>query len=410
MTQAEALKIMASGANVFLTGAPGAGKTFILNKFIEDAEKRRLRLAITASTGIAASHINGVTIHSWSGLGLSEQITPAELEKMKYNDRILTRISRAQILVIDEVSMLHGKRLNMVNAVCKALRKNDRAFGGLQVILVGDLFQLPPVTPGNVEIDFVHRSQAWAEINPRICYVTEQHRQETSDGLLELLIAMRRGNILNRHYELLQGRKIKPSGDVTRLFTHNVDVDTLNQAELNKIKGETKTFLMTSSGNPYKITTLKKNVLAPEKLELKVGAEVMFVANDFEAGYVNGTRGKIVRFSEAGNPVVILPDGEELGITPHTWSTKDENGRVEAEVEQVPLRLAWAITVHKSQGMSLDAAEVDLTKAFTPGMGYVALSRVRSLEGLYLTGFNDKSLQMHEEIYTFDNYLREASG
>lgn len=411
MTQAQAIEIMMSGANVFLTGAPGAGKTYTLNQYIEQAEEAGKHLAITASTGIAASHIGGVTIHSWSGLGILDELSDDELEKMTYNARRLKRYKKTDVLIIDEVSMLHGHRLDMVNRVAKKMRKDNRPFGGMQVILVGDLFQLPPVTRGSREFDFVHLSDAWQELQLKICYITEQHRQEGDDPLLDLLIAMRKNDVRQSHVDTLKTRFIKHDGEenLTRLFTHNVDVDSINDQHLRALPGKVKRFRMTSDGDPYKVEALMRNVLAPEVLELKVGAEVMFVANDFEAGFVNGTRGKVIRFSKSGNPVVETTDGNEIGVVPHTWQTKEDD-HVVAEVEQHPLRLAWAITVHKSQGMSLDAAEVDLSKAFTPGMGYVALSRVRSLEGLYLTGTPNKmAMSMHREIYELDAQLLEAS-
>lgn len=412
MTQADALKTMLSGANVFLTGSPGAGKTFVLNQFIEQAIEQERRVAITASTGIAASHINGTTIHSWSGLGIKDELTLDDLEKLKANRRVRRRLVRADVLVIDEVSMLHGHRLDMVNRLAKSMRRDQRPFGGLQVILCGDLFQLPPVTRGSVEFDFCHKSAAWRELGMKICYITEQHRQADDDGLLDLLEAMRQGKVTEYHRTLLHNREITGSGDhlknLTRLYSHNVDVDAINQDELEKLPSKSKTFRMESAGDPYKVETLKRNVLAPEKLELKEGAEVMFVANDFQIGFVNGTRGRVIKFRN-GIPVVQLHDGGKITVEPHSWSIKDEEGEIEAEVSQMPLRLAWAITIHKSQGMSLDAAEVDLSKAFTPGMGYVALSRVRSLDGLYLQGFSEMALKMHEEIYTLDVELKRMS-
>jgi ATP-dependent exoDNAse (exonuclease V) alpha subunit len=406
MTQSQAIEIMKGGANVFLTGAPGAGKTFTLNQFIEQAEQDYRRVAITASTGIAASHIDGVTIHSWAGIGIADKLTPSDFFRIE-RGRTADRIRSAQILIIDEVSMLHDYRLDMVNTVCQTIRGNNEPFGGLQVILVGDLFQLPPITKGTDDLEFVHHSRAWAALNLRVCYITEQHRQEGADGLLEMLVAMRSRQVTPEHLALLRSRQIEAPENVTRLFTHNVDVDKLNAARLASIEGQTKYYSMQSDGDPYKVAAMKKNVLAPEKLELKVGAEVMFVANNFDEGFVNGTRGRVVRFTDKHKPVVATGDGfTEITVHRHTWAQRDERGRSLAEVRQYPLRLAWAITVHKSQGMSLDAAEVDLTRAFTPGMGYVALSRVRSLAGLFLTGFNDQALLMHEEIHALDEALR----
>ncbi|MFI5275387.1 MAG: AAA family ATPase, partial [Candidatus Saccharimonadales bacterium] len=173
MRQSQALGVMLSGASVFLTGPPGAGKTYVLNEFIRRSERRGKRVAVTASTGIAATHIGGATIHSWSGLGIRDALTAYDKEWLKANDRLRKRYNGTDILVIDEVSMLHGKRLDMVNEVCKLLRESNDPFGGLQVILVGDLFQLPPVNRESDTADFVHTSDAWEELAPKICYLSE---------------------------------------------------------------------------------------------------------------------------------------------------------------------------------------------------------------------------------------------
>lgn len=401
---------MMSGANVFLTGAPGAGKTYVLNQFVKRAQRAGKRVAVTASTGIAASHLGGTTIHSWSGLGILDHLYQEDLKRLGGSDRLIKRYNGTDILVIDEVSMLHGARLDMVNQLAKVLRSSEAPFGGMQVILVGDLFQLPPVSRGSQVADFAHMSAAWAELQPMICYLTEQHRQASDDALLELLTAMRQGGIEELHETLLRDRlemDAPEAGTVTRLFSHNVDVDTINHRHLQSLGTISKTFTMQTKGSKPKIEQLIKSVLAPEKLELKVDAEVMFVANDFGAGFVNGSRGQVIDFKD-GLPLVRLSNGRIVKVEPYSWSLS-EDGKVRAEVSQLPLRLAWAITIHKSQGMSLDAAEIDLSRAFTPGMGYVALSRVRSLDGLYLQGLNNLALKLHPDIHDFDRQLRRQS-
>lgn len=409
MTQAEAIEKMMSGANIFLTGEPGAGKTYTLNQFIEQATERGKRVARTASTGIAASHIDGMTIHSWSGLGIKDSIDDYEIERMSFRDGIVEKYNEADILIIDEVSMLHGFRLDMINRVAKQMRMSGKPFGGLQVIFVGDLFQLPPVTKRAEPVDFVHTSEAWIEAAPEVCYLTEQHRQGADDALLDILREMRAGTLSAANKAKLEAAK-RPAPDddsVTRLYTHNMDVDALNRGMLMKLPGEIKRFYMSATGDPYKIDTMKKNLLVPETLELKLNAEVMFCANNFDEGFVNGTRGRVVRFNNDGVPVVLTTDGNEITVGEHTWRLFHDKGFELASVTQYPLRLAWAVTIHKSQGLSLDAAIIDLSQAFTPGMGYVALSRVRSLEGLYLVGMNDQALQMNEEIAKFDKELKK---
>ncbi len=411
MKQGQALAVMLAGNSVFLTGAPGSGKTYTLNAFVKKAANKGKRVAVTASTGIAATHIGGMTIHSWSGLGIRDQLDKRDLEWLTANARLNKRYNGTDILVVDEVSMLHGKRLDMVNEACKLLRKSEQPFGGLQVILVGDLFQLPPVNREAETLDFAHMSQAWAELSPKICYLREQHRQ-AGDELLDLLEAMRRNDLTDWHTEILQsrlGKRPDATLPVTRLYAHNVDVETINDRHLSALTSDSKTFTMQTKGAAAKVDQLSRSVLAPPVLELKVGAEVMFVANNFPLGFVNGSRGTVLEFRDGLPLVKLTRGGRKIKVEPHSW-TLQEDGRVRAEVIQLPLRLAWAITIHKSQGMSLDAAEMDLSKTFTPGMGYVALSRVRDLSGVYLAGINRMALELHPDIYSFDAELGRLSS
>jgi ATP-dependent DNA helicase PIF1 len=411
MKQAQALTVMLEGSSVFLTGPPGAGKTYVLNEFIRRAKKRGKHVAVTASTGIAATHIGGATIHSWSGLGIRDNLTQNDRDWLRKNTGLQKRYLSTDTLVIDEVSMLHGKRLDMINEACKMLRESDEPFGGLQIILVGDLFQLPPVSRGNEAADFAHTSAAWRELHPKICYLTEQHRQQ-DDQLLSILEAMREGEVEEWHAQALQERLgVVPEEHVviTRLYAHNIDVEAINDRHLATLSGESKMFTMTSKGVAGKVEQLMRGLLAPEKLTLKIGAEVMFVANNFAEGFVNGSRGTVVGFQDGSPRVTLLSNGQTIRVNQHSW-TLMEDDKKKAEVAQLPLRLAWAITIHKSQGMSLDAAEIDLGKTFTPGMGYVALSRVRSLKGIYLTGLNNMAMQLHPDIFAFDSELQAASA
>lgn len=407
MTQPEAIEKMLSGANVFLTGEPGAGKTYTLNEYIRQAKAQGKRIAMTASTGIAASHIDGMTIHSWSGLGIKDSLRDDEIDRMAFQPKMVEKYNMCDVLVIDEVSMLHGSRLDMVNRVAKWLRSNSAPFGGLQVIFVGDLFQLPPVSRDN-DIDWVHTSASWLEAAPETCYLTEQHRQGADSALLTVLREMRSGSLSEESRNLLQSaiRPVPDDDSVTRLYTHNMDVDALNRGMLEKLTTPKKIYRMTSTGDDYKVQQMKRNLLCPNVLELREGAEVMFCANNFDDGYVNGTRGRVVRFTNTAKPVVLTQDGNEIVVEQYTWRMYHDKGFEVASVTQYPLRLAWAVTVHKSQGLSLDSAIIDLSQAFTPGMGYVALSRVRSLEGLYLVGMNEQALMMDQQIAKYDKELK----
>lgn len=409
MTQDQALQILKSGKNVFLTGEPGAGKTHTINRFCEYLHDTYKAVAITASTGIAATHINGKTIHSWAAIGVKTRITDKDIEGIMSRSYAVRQMVAADVLVIDEVSMLDGQTLNNIDRVLRHVRGTNMTgepFGGMQVVLVGDFYQLPPVAKNKMAYQFAFESQAWKDLNPQICYLTEQHRQSEPE-FLDILKGIRDGKVSPAHIKRLEAAD-NELGETTKLFTHNADVDSYNEAELGKIEAEEHIYKMQESGRDFLIEILKKNCLSPEELVLKVGALVMFTRNNFDQGYVNGTQGEIVRFSN-GFPVVLTKSGQHIIANRAEWSIKHNDGVSAATIEQIPLRLAWAITVHKSQGMSLDSAEIDLSHAFEYGQGYVAISRVRSLKGLSLKGFNKKALMMHPKVVKVDAYFRKAS-
>ncbi len=409
MMQETALNILKAGRNVFLTGAAGTGKTYVLNKYVDYLRAHGVPVAVTASTGIAATHLGGMTIHSWSGIGIKDYLSEWDLDALTQKQYLVKRIDRVKVLIIDEVSMLHPNTLDMVDTVCRTIKRIDEPFGGMQVVLSGDFFQLPPVVRGSSDELFADSAQCWRGADIRECYLTEQYRQE-DNSYAQLLNDIRDGNVSIETHKKLSSRinaDTNTEGEITQLYTHNVDVDARNAEELAKLGGSTTKFTMKSRGKKNLIEALKRGVLAPEVLELKKGARVMFVKNDRDGRYVNGTIGTIVGY-ELGNPVVETLAGERIVAEEAEWNI-EEDSKPLATVEQVPLRLAWAITVHKSQGMSLDAAEIDLSKAFTPGQGYVALSRLRTLGGLVLTGLNEQALQMHPYVVGLDLRLRAQS-
>lgn len=409
MTQKQALDILKMGKNVFLTGAAGSGKTYVLNKFIQYLKKHHIPVAITASTGIAATHMNGKTIHSWAHIGIKEHLTASELESLFKRKEYRLAIAEAKVLIIDEVSMLHHYRLDMVDAVLRKMHGKDEPFGGIQVVLCGDLFQLPPVTRGG-RAEYVTAAAAWEAMNVHVCYLTDQYRQD-DDQLSQLLNEMRSGEVSEQSIERLMNRKNAPLAKgitPTKLFTHNADVDAINNAELEGLIGDTHTFNMTHKGDRAVAKALTASCLAPEELKLKKGAVVMFVQNNYAKGYVNGTLGVVRKFDGDGLPVVETLAGKKITAAMGSWRV-EEGDDVVAEINQLPLRLAWAITVHKSQGMTLDAAEVDLGKTFIPGMGYVALSRVRRLDKLSLLAINNRALQVDPRVIELNRELLDQS-
>ena len=457
MRQSSALDILQTGQNVFLTGSAGSGKTYTLNQYINYLRARRVSVAVTASTGIAATHMNGTTIHSWSGIGIKDELSERDLTNLSRKQFLADRLKDTAVLIIDEISMLHAKQLNLVNQVLKHVRKNDKAFGGIQVVVAGDFFQLPPIgSRGESNRDkFAFMSEAWLDAEFHICYLSEQHRQVSaaSEGGLDLddiLNQIRRQDV---SFEAIAALEATYDQDVdikrTRLYTHNLNVNKINDKELAELNGEMMRFEATAIGEDKLVDTLKKTVRTQDELILKVGAKVMFIKNNTELNVSNGTMGELIGFAtvkvddsadkakaekdakaDAKNdglsddktiededdiadaklkskskalskkpvtqkmPVVRLNSGREVIAEPEEWIIEDEAGEVLASYSQVPLCLAWAITIHKSQGMTLDAAEIDLSRTFELGQGYVALSRLKSLAGLQLLGMNTMSLQL----------------
>jgi hypothetical protein len=409
MNQARALDVLKTGANVFLTGEPGAGKTYVINQYIAWLEACGLSVAVTASTGIAATHIGGMTIHSWSGAGARDTLTQYDLDQIVSREATVKRVKKAHVLVIDEISMLDGKLLDMVDVIARTIRQRSDAFGGLQVVFVGDFFQLPPVARQGDMMRYAFESRAWLEARPLVCYLTEQHRQE-DELLLSLLSSIRRNEIEEDHYTLLNEQTdIAYEGiEPTRLYTHNADVDSVNATKLASLPGRARTYSMAGRGSKPLLEVLVKNCLSPETLTLKEDAMVMCTKNNFEAGYVNGTLARVIAFDAGGQPIIETTEGRRITVETTTWDVI-EDGKMRASIEQYPLRLAWAITVHKSQGMSLDAAEVDLSRAFVYGQGYVALSRVRSLAGLKVLGMHPNALQVDPKVVARDKQFRADS-
>lgn len=405
------MAILKSGASVFLTGEPGSGKTHTVNNYVAWLRDHAIEPALTASTGIAATHVGGMTIHSWSGIGIAASLSDRDLDRISTNERVYKRLTKAKVLVIDEVSMLDARTLDMVDAVCKEVRRNGAPFGGLQTVLVGDFFQLPPVSREAGSAQYAFRSAAWRELDPTVCYLTEQYRQD-DPAFLSVLSAIRTNTIDDGHFRVLEARISSQEAapkDIVKLFSHNVDVDRINDRELARLDGSVRAFEMETAGPEHLVASLQRGCLSPQKLCLKPGAAVMFTRNDSQSRFVNGTLGTVVGFDpDSGHPVVKTRGGSKIAAERLEWKLEDQ-GRVLASVKQVPLRLAWAMTIHKSQGMSLDAAMVDLGSAFEFGQGYVALSRVRRLSGLFLLGCNERATQVHPEILAQDLFFRAGS-
>jgi ATP-dependent exoDNAse (exonuclease V) alpha subunit len=375
-----------NGENAFLTGAGGSGKSHQVRELI----KRHPDTHLTASTGVAALNIGGMTVNRWSGMLLGPQPgqdfgrfftqlarDPKPSVRMAFN-----RVRRCKRLVIDEISMLSGRAFDYLDFHCRKIREDRRPFGGIQVIGTGDFLQLPPVRTNPAHpYDWAFDSQAWSAAGFRKVELTRIMRQDDPD-FVAALARFRRGEI-NRDTERLLRPRITtfPARDITRLFTHNSMVDRWNDICLGDLPGPESVREAETWGPQHQIDFLEKNLLTPKVLRIKPGAKVMFTVNRPDDGFVNGQTGEVV--SIGLTTVVVFTEGREIEVAPYRWRY-DSNDPGSAWFEQLPLRLAYAMTIHKAQGLTLDSAFIDIRAAREPGQAYVALSRVRTLAGLHL--------------------------
>lgn len=411
MKQLTALNLLKSGQNVFITGSAGTGKTYLLNQFIQYLKERRIYPTVVAPTGIAASHLKGQTIHSFFALGIRDTVVDNGYIEFLLQKRYLkSRFSKLKLLIIDEVSMVSPEIFSSMDRVLRAFKNSPEPFGGVQVVISGDFFQLPPVSKAFKEKRFAWQSPVWKSLALKSCYLNEKFRQDDNQ-LIQILDEIRTGNVSAPSHETLEScfyKKLDAKFTPTKLYTHNVDVDRINLEALNQLKSKAKTFTYTSKGSAKNIEKIFKTSLVLEALTLKKDAVVLFIKNNPEKGYVNGTTGVVTSFD--GNiPIVTTSTGEKIRVTTEDWSIENDSAEVVATVSQIPLRLAWALTIHKSQGMTLDSAEIDLSKTFEVGQGYVALSRIKNIEGLRLMGLNQMALTVDPLTLRIDEPIKKAS-
>lgn len=405
MTQEKALEHLKGSRNVFLTGQPGTGKTYTINKYIDWLIDNGIMPSVTASTGIAAVHVNGSTIHSWAGVRDDNALTQQDVEDILGNTWVRDRICKAEVLIIDEISMVSAKLLNVVAMLCMAARNSDEPFGGIKVVAVGDFFQLPPVKG-----EFAFTSEAWEQADFQVCYLHEQHRQN-DQVFNDILTNIRAGHLTDKQKEIIRARVVDDASSLDgaiRLDTHNAKVDRINEMKLDRLEGAPKTYKMTENGNESVVKALKANCLSPERLTLKVGAKVMFTKNDIDKRWVNGSQGEVVELGEH-HVKVRLRSGMTVDVSIHDWEKCEgygKNRHVIAMISQIPLKLAYAITIHKSQGMTLDEAVIDVSHVFACGHAYVAVSRVRTLEGVHFQGRLTKGfLAVDEDVMEMDKHF-----
>jgi len=431
--QQRAVDLSLAGTSFFLTGEAGTGKSWSLETIIEQLKANGTEVAVTAATGLAASQIGGSTLHAFAGIGLGNDPIERLVASAK-QERLRTRWSGVDTLIIDEVSMVDPVYWSKLQRVAQVARNNPREpFGGLQVIAVGDFFQLPPVAkPDHAQqARYCFETKAWQDTFHHVVNLTQVFRQK--DGrFVALLNRARRGRLTPDDVALLRNRlnvsfTAADGIEPTLLYPYNKKVQEENQAALKKLPSKPRLYRMkTGSTSVANGTTrldlpdadrkkpmtpverealkLRNNCPASQELLLKVGAQVMLLANlRPEAGLVNGSRGVVVGFDRHHYPVVRFAKCRAT-IQAFMWKTRlGDYGHVWAS--QIPLKLAYAYTIHKAQGQSMDRVKLRLVKTFEAGQGYVALSRVRTLEGLCLTGFNPEAIQVDPKVIAFYDAL-----
>lgn len=400
-----------AGKNIFVTGGAGSGKSYLLN-FLK-RHYGQLGLEVTASTGIAAVNIGGSTIHSWAGIGLANMPVDVIIENIlsKKFSRVRRRIKQVRALAIDEISMISAEVFEILDQVFRAVRENNAPMGGVQMLLFGDFLQLPPINRNGQNFNFSFQSESWQGLGLQVFLLEEIFRQ-SDKKFIKILNNLRFGRLDESDREALNSRlnaqdknsAIRP----TILTTHNVKVEKINQLELQKIPREEISHQAEYFGLPDKIEFIKKNCMAAESLKLKVGAQVMMIKNTYQKdGIINGSLGIVREFSpKKSYPIVEFVNGKILAISPEEWLIErfdDEKKMMitDAGVSQVPLILAWAMTIHKSQGLTLDKISCDLSDVFSPGQAYVALSRARSLEGIFIESINFSRITANREAAEF---------
>jgi ATP-dependent DNA helicase PIF1 len=408
--QNEAYSIMASGKNIFLTGAAGVGKTQVLKLFIKVYKQTKI-MGVTSTTGISALLFGGTTLHSFLGIGLGNGSVENICTKIFSRSYLNKRWKDLEVLVIDEISMLSPALFDKLEEVARTVRRNVKPFGGIQLILSGDFCQLPCINSDN----FCFEADSWDKCIDHTIYLTEIMRQKDIE-FQECLNEVRIGKLSKTTKKLLKSRlNIKLTNEFgilpTRLYSTNRSVDSLNDTELDKLSETNVEFfeynmdIKYAKKNEIAVDMYKKFCSAPETIQLCVGAQVMLLWNlDIEGGLVNGSRGIIINFVN-NLPLVKFLNGREVVIDYHTWE-HEENEKKILTVFQIPLKLAYALTIHRSQGCSLDYAEIDLSDCFSAGQSYVALSRVKNLEGLSIIGIDfDKIITHPKAVCFYDSYI-----
>ena len=413
--QKEFVTLVLQRKNLLLTGEAGTGKSYALSETIRQLDFKKKRYALTAMTGAAAINIGGVTFHSWLGAGLADGHINSMVGRIFKNKKAAERLQKTDVLIIDEVSMMSQELFETADKILRAVRRVNQPFGGIQLIAVGDFLQIPVVSRSSVKY-FCFESDIWDGMNIETKILTEIVRQDGAGKFAKTLSKVRIGDVCDDTMDLLDtciGRKFPDDGiEATRLYCVNKDVNLYNQQRLDQIDSTEHIYDAIDSGNKKHEAYFDKNCPAPKTLRLKVGAQVMLLKNvDLEMGLANGSVGVV---EDLGDKVIMVrfANGVQEGIVLDEWDAKEQVFKADggssmksvAKRQQFPLKLAYAITVHKSLGCTLDRAEVHLAGAFECGMVYVALSRVRDLESLSIKSIDYDRIKADVKCKKFYGY------
>ncbi|XP_026170113.1 ATP-dependent DNA helicase PIF1 [Mastacembelus armatus] len=406
--QAAVLSAVLSGKNVFFTGSAGTGKSFLLKRIIGSLPPKST--FATASTGVAACHIGGTTLHSFAGIG-SGSAPLEQCIELAQRPGVLQHWTSCRHLIIDEISMVEAQFFDKLESVARSVRRSTEPFGGIQLIVCGDFLQLPPVSKGKEKASFCFQARSWRKVIQVNMELMEVKRQ-TDQTFISLLQAVRLGRVTEQMTAKLMEsayNRIERDGILaTRLCTHKDDVELTNENKLQQLPGSMRVFEALDS-DPALVKTIDGHSPVSRLIQLKVGAQVMLTKNlDVARGLVNGARGVVVSF-ESGNhglPRVRFLCGVTEVLKPERWVFKSSGG-IHLSRQQLPVKLAWAISIHKSQGMTLDCVEISLARVFESGQAYVALSRARSLEGLRVMDFDPHVVRADPDVLLFYRKLRK---
>uniref|UniRef100_A0A8C7GQF4 ATP-dependent DNA helicase PIF1 n=1 Tax=Oncorhynchus kisutch TaxID=8019 RepID=A0A8C7GQF4_ONCKI len=406
--QATVLSAVLSGKNVFFTGSAGTGKSFLLKRIVGSLPPKSTYA--TASTGVAACHIGGTTLHNFAGIG-SGSAPLEQCIELAQRPGVLQHWTSCRHLIIDEISMVEAQFFDKLEAIARCLRRSTEPFGGIHLIVCGDFLQLPPVSKEKDKAAFCFQSRSWRKCIHLNMELTEVRRQ-TDQSFISLLQAVRVGRVTEEvTAKLIKSayHKIERDGILaTRLCTHKDDVELTNDNKLQQLPGSVRVFEAVDS-DPALVKTIDSQSPVSRLLQLKVGAQVMLTKNlDVQRGLVNGARGVVVDFQpgKLGLPRVRFMCGTTEALKPERWMFK-AGGGLYLSRQQLPLKLAWAISIHKSQGMTLDCVEISLARVFERGQAYVALSRAKSLEGLRVMDFDPHVVRADPDVLHFYSKLRK---